>query len=76
MEDNTVSMSRTKDQGRNWATEYAKREARRRGIGVCELLLVMLKVAKAAKDSKKIGEITEALKYLKCKGSGIGRRAK
>ncbi|WP_137940512.1 RHS repeat-associated core domain-containing protein, partial [Chitinivorax sp. B] len=56
-----------KSQGRNWATESAKVEAKQKGIDPCDILADWLKEAKAAGNKKEVQDLIEAQKFLDCR---------
>jgi hypothetical protein len=72
----SMYFSRTKDQGRNWATEEAKRKAQETGQNPCDVLAQMLKDAKCSGETKKVRDIEQAQKFLGCRRSGIQKRDK
>jgi uncharacterized protein RhaS with RHS repeats len=74
--DSSMYFSRTRDQGRNWATEEAKRKAQETGQTPCDVLAQMLKDAKCSGEAKKVRDIEQAQKFLGCRRSGIQRRDK
>ncbi len=55
------------EQGRNWATEEAKRRAQVNCTEPCDELDMMLEEAKRLRDTKQIREIEKAQKYLHCR---------
>jgi hypothetical protein len=62
-----AGMTKSQEQGANEFTELAKREAARTGRDVCDILKILLRKAKAAKDKDLEQKIKRAEKYLGCR---------
>ncbi len=60
-------MTKAPEKGENEITKKAKLEAARTGKDVCDILIAMLKKAKAAKDKDRERQIKRAQKFLRCR---------
>jgi hypothetical protein len=60
-------VTKSPEKGENEITVEAKREAALTGRHVCDILQMMLKRAKAAKDAERERKIKRAQKFLGCR---------